>query len=224
VSATAVEFYHGGVPVRLHASERWQEGDKYAFDVTLMDKADRVVEHWQEAVFRSVGEIDIASVLEAEPGLRRAFIERWARENTGDDTIIVALVDDAEASRAERRARAADVLGLVGTVSRRGDGKPLSQDGRCLSFAHHGSVTIAISSVSPVGCDIEGLGNFDAPDQALAWTAEEALRKLGSRAPLTYCGHDMFTGADRERIAAFAPVTSPSGGEMAVAVGTAARP
>jgi len=221
VSAVAIDFFAGGAPARIEAAERWSRGDDYCFDILIADAGGTIVERWREAVFRSVGPIEVVPVLAAAPALACAWLERRAREKTGDDTLALALVDDPSASRAERRARAWSALGLEAPPDRRGDGKPLAADrGRDVSFAHADGVTIAVSAARRVGCDIERVATFSADELALAWTAEEALRKIGSRAPLRDDG-DLYTGDANERIAVFGPLPTEGAGTVAVAVGTA---
>ncbi|HEV2816253.1 MAG TPA: SDR family NAD(P)-dependent oxidoreductase [Allosphingosinicella sp.] len=221
ISAAAIDFFAGGAPVRLDAAERWSRGDDYGFDIVLADAEGRIVEHWREAVFRAVGTIDIAPVLASAPGLARAWLERRAREAIGDDSLALALVDDPSASRAERRRRAAATLGFA-APARRGDGRPIAAGrGGDISFAHAEGVTIAVSAARRVGCDIERVAAFAAEELALAWTAEEALRKVGSRAPLSGGGDRLYTGDANERIAAFGPFPTEGAGRVAVAVGMA---
>ncbi len=223
ISAAAIDLFAGGAPARLDAAERWSRGDDYGFDILVSDAAGTIVEHWREAVFRAVGTIDIAPVLAAAPGLARAWLERRAREMIGDDSLALAIVDDPSASRAGRRARAAAALGFETPPARRGDGKPVAVDcGRDISFAHAEGVTIAVCAARRVGCDIEQVAAFAAEELALAWTAEETLRKIGSRAALNGGGDRLYTGDANERIAAFGPLPTEGAGPVAVAVGTAA--
>ena len=222
IGTTHISFGEGGSPVRLDAQELWCRDGIYAFDILLIDQTDKVVEYWHEARFQAIGEIDIVPVLAAAPLLAEVYLERRARETVGDDSLSLALIDDPAADREARRTRAAAALGLA-PPARRGDGRPvLSAKDRDISFAHAGGVTIGVSAARRVGCDIELVANFAAEELALAWTAEEALRKIGSRAALAANGQGLFTGDARERIAAFGPVPTEGAGPIAVAVGLAA--
>jgi len=221
VAATQITFAMGGAPVRLDAHELWCRDGIYAFDIALMDDAGKLVEYWHEAQFQAIGDVDIAPVLAAAPLLAEAYLERRARETVGDDSLSLALIDDPGADREARRARAATALGLK-PPARRCDGRPLSpREDRDISFAHADGVTIGVSAARRVGCDIERVAAFAAEELALAWTAEEALRKIGSRAALAVSERGLFTGDARERIAAFGPVPTEGAGPVAVAVGVA---
>lgn len=222
VSAARIDRLSKAAPARIDARERWCRDDDYAFDILLVDDSGQIVERWREAVFRAIGEIDIAAVLAAAPALAQPYLERRAREATGDDSLVLALIDDRTADRGTRRDRAAAALGLAAAPARRGDGKPVpGGDGRSISFAHAEGVTIGVSAARRVGCDIESLAAFAAHELALAWTAEETLRKIGSRAPLLPTGDERFTGDGQERIVALGPVPTEGAGPVAVAVGTA---
>ncbi|MEA3012177.1 MAG: enediyne polyketide synthase [Sphingomonadales bacterium] len=224
-STARVELYPGGPPVRVHASEVRCGDGEYVFDILLVDAAGAVVERWREAAFRAIEAIDIVPVLAAVPQLATAWLERRARETTGDETLVLALVDDAAGTRENRRDRAAAALGLPAAPARRGDGRPArAAYGRCVSFAHAGGVTLAVSSARAVGCDIEKAAAFAADELALAWTAGEALRKIGSTADVVAREPGLFTGDDREQIAAFGPMPTAGAGMVVVAVGTAPPP
>lgn len=217
VSAERIRIKPGSRPVRFRAHELWTKGDDYCFDILAADERGNVVEHWQSIVFHSIGRIEISPILAAVPALAQAWLERRAREETGDDSLVLALIDDVSISREARRDRAAAVLGLS-PPGRRGDGKPFSPEAR-VSFAHSQGITIGVRSDREVGCDVEEIAAFTAEELALAWTAEEALRKMGSRAVLCQSVAGLFTGAASERIATFAPVPTAGAGPVAVAVG-----
>jgi len=221
-SVARIELYPGGPAVRIHASEVRCGDGQYVFDILLVDGAGAVVERWREAAFRAIEAIDILPVLAAVPQLATAWLERRTREAIGDETLALALVDDASGTRDQRRDRAAAQLGLTAAPERRGDGRPARMaGGRCVSFAHAGGVTLAVSSARTVGCDIEKTAAFAADELAFAWTAGEALRKIGSTADIVARERGLFTGDDREQIAAFGPVPTAGAGMVVVAVGTA---
>ena len=220
VSAKRIAMRDGGTAERLHAKERWSRDGAYCFDILLVDGDDRVVEYWLETVFKSIGEIDIAPVLAATPALTRPYLERRAREEAGDDTLVLALIEAPGATRDERRRRAAVGLGLSGAPHRRGDGCPIGENGRQFSFSHCGDMTIGVSASRRVGCDLERVAEFAAEELAQAWVSEESLRKLGSRASLTSDGEGRYTGAAGEQIVSIGPIQGANG-PVAVSVGTA---
>jgi enediyne polyketide synthase len=220
VSVGRIERNGGGDPASFEARELWCSGDDYAFEIVVADAEGRVVERWLEAVFRRIGAVDVAPVLAAAPSLAQAYLERRARELTGEDALRLALVDDPAATRSERRARVTGALGLGEPPARRGDGKRVLSDGSSISFSHSGSVTIGICAPRSVGCDLESTAGFDGEADAEAWTAEEVLRKLGSRMPLRALDQG-FTGADGERIVPLGTVPTGGGGSVTVTVGRA---
>jgi enediyne polyketide synthase len=225
VSVRRIEFFGDGPPVRLHANEIWSSGDEYAFDIVQLNARHEVVEYWREAVFRAVGTVDIGAVLSAMPELAQPYLERRSREETGDDSLMLALVEDGAADRDSRRERAALAVGFSGRTSRRGDGRrSFATVGRHFSIAHCGNLTIAVSAANRVGCDVERVAAFAGHELARAWTAGETLRKIGSRAQATRRRDSLYTGDADERIAAIAPIPTRGAGLVSVAVGTEATP
>ncbi|HEX8534372.1 MAG TPA: SDR family NAD(P)-dependent oxidoreductase [Allosphingosinicella sp.] len=220
-SARRLDRFGGGPAFRVRAVELWCNGAEYAFDILIMDGDDQVVEQWSEVVFRDVGAIDVAPVIAAAPALRAAFLERRAREETGDDSLQLVLVEDSDRDRQERRTRAAAALGIASPLGRRGDGAPIHPDERRgLSFAHCDAITVGVSAAGPVSCDVERIAAFAAGQAGDVWVAEETLRKLGNAAPLREHGPGRFAGDRAERIAILGQVESQQAGPVLVAVGT----
>jgi enediyne polyketide synthase len=199
---------HGSAAaVRIEARERSATTDEYVFDIVAWDAAGHPVEEWRGATFRAIARLDAGTVLAAAPACAGAYVERVARE-TLTDTIEVALVHRPMMARPQRRRHALQALGLDGSVSRRGDGKPLvigSHVRGHVSLAHRDGTTLAAVAASPIGCDIERVRDWSTDDalavlpphgHALAkrlvaggdrrdvaaarvWTAAEVLRKQG---------------------------------------------
>ncbi len=192
----------GGTPARVRAFELAADGSSYTFDIFIEDVSGKVVEVWRGATFRAIGTIDVRLVLEAQPLLASAYLERLGRELLLDDTLELELACAPGAAakhdelRGSGRAEALRRLGIE-APSRRSDGRPLAQEGRGLSLAHQGGWTLAMASGREVACDIALIGvneraavtqardrtaseaSAKALEQLQAWCVGEALRKLG---------------------------------------------
>lgn len=180
VQTARIERAHGGPPATVYAREIWTRGTDYAFDIEWCDAAGQTVERWHEAVFRQVGTIPIEPVLEAMPGLLRAYLERLARETTGDDSLQCSLVIDAGMERGRRRAAALGAIGIDDPDEHRGDGAPVFPEGVHCSLSHTDAATLAVRGDRPLGCDVVSIAAFPENGAAARWAAVESLRKIGA--------------------------------------------
>lgn len=222
IAAKRIERFAGGAPSQIKAEELWCRDGDYCFNITVMDEQGCAVERWQEATFRVAGSICVADVLAVAPALVEPWLERCAREETGDTTLRLALVDDPALDREQRRMLAAARLGFDPAPARRSDGRPACEAfSGGISFAHADGITLAVASAFNVGCDLEPVAAFNTHDEAVKWVAEETLRKLGRLAPMSIRSNGHFTGTARERIVPLGPVQTQAAGFVAVAVGVA---
>jgi hypothetical protein len=107
-----------------------------------------------------------------------------AREALGDDTIEVALIHDRDGSRESRRVMALRTFDLNGMIERRADGRPIRSDGNgSISLSHSDTITLAATSSSRIGCDIETTNAADPGDldDLHRHVAFEVCRKLGRK-------------------------------------------
>ena len=190
----------------VHGTETGRDGDRFTFDVEIREAHGGLIERWQGLVLQAVDRLP-------QPGkwpvpLAGPFLERRLDELFPALDIRVGLADGdpdrvAPASDAVLGAR----FGGVTSWLHRPDGKP-EADG-CVSASHCGTLTLAVSACSPVGCDIEAVEERPEPVWcdllgserfALArlvakergedltrsatriWTAVEALKKTGAAA------------------------------------------
>ncbi|WP_404337998.1 SDR family NAD(P)-dependent oxidoreductase [Sphingomonas sp. MMS12-HWE2-04] len=197
VRAARIELAHGGSPIAMRARELWTRGTDYAFDIEWHDARGQVVERWHEAVFRQVGSIAIGPVLEAMPGVLRAYLERLARETTGDDSLQCSLVIDAGMERGGRRVAALGAIGIQDPNEHRGDGAPVFPEGVHCSLSHTDAATLAVRGDRPLGCDVVSIAAFAENGDAARWAAVESLRKIGAIGelqPVNGSGFRMLSG------------------------------
>lgn len=180
IRATRIELADGGPPTTVSAREIWAKDADYAFDIEYRDAHGRVVERWHEAVFREVSATPIEPVLKAMPGLLRPYLERLAREATGDDSLQCSLVIDPDMGRDRRRAEALGAIGIEDLDEHRGDGTPVFPDGVHCSLSHTEAATLAVRCDRPVGCDVVAIAEFSENEEAARWAAIESLRKIGA--------------------------------------------
>jgi enediyne polyketide synthase len=168
----------------LRAVERRAAKRCYTFDVVLTDASGRVGQRWIDVTFRAVEEMNIRAILGSTPALAVPYLERAARESLGDDMIEVSLIRDAGQSREGRRGAAIACLGLSGMIDRRGDGRPIVNEGS-LSISHCGDMTLAITTrEAAVACDMEETVTNEADNgERRRHVVLEVCRKLGRRAP-----------------------------------------
>jgi enediyne polyketide synthase len=196
--------------VFVRAIERERSGDSFIYDLELFASDGRVRERWERLCLRAVAGAGYAGPW--PESLLAPYVERRVGELLGGPGVSVAFERDAAAGRRQRSARAlARVLGAGASVHRRADGKPEASDGRQVSAAHSGDLSMAVAAAGRAGCDVERVeartpevwrGLLGAERLALAeliarevgdpldaaatrvWTAGECLKKAGAGAPL----------------------------------------
>jgi enediyne polyketide synthase len=189
----------------LHAREVKREGDTFEYDLQLLGPFGMILESWEGLRLRKVEEIPAASPW--PEALLAPYIERRLEELMPDARLSVSVQRGATSDESVRR-----LLGDTAVIHRRADGKPEVAGADKISIARTSEWTLAVSSRSNVGCDIETisvrtaetwrtllgperfrLAELVAQDEDLdtaatrVWTAIECLKKSGglSDAPLT---------------------------------------
>jgi len=208
-------------PLLVEARERAREGDLFTYDLRVLDGAGQVVEQWEGLRLQVV---DCRACRRSWPEpLLGPYIERRVEELIpgAEIAIFVERAPSSEhrtpnAGRRKRSDRAMQqALGESVPIWRRTDGKPEAEDGRAVSAAHAGDLTLAAAGCRPLACDIEPvaerpeslwqdllgperfalaslLAQQTDEDAATAatrvWTAMECLKKVGAAvdAPLTF--------------------------------------
>lgn len=136
----------------VSARERQRIGDTFIYDLEVIDKDEKILERWHGLQLRVIQYKDTQSPWVAP--LLAPYLERRLREfiPTADVTVIV----DKD-STVERRVRSDRSLQLLTSshtsIARRPDGKPELTNGKAVSVAHAGDLTLVVSSSE--GCDVE---------------------------------------------------------------------
>lgn len=215
----------GGLFVR--AQEREHLANGFIYDVELTDTEGRVQERWERLHLRAINGTDFNGPW--PEGLLTPYVERCLLALVPDAGVSIAFerdqtldqtrdqTSDEMLARRDRSTRAIErALGACGVV-RRADGRPEACDGRDVSAAHCGDLTMAVAGHSPVGCDLElvvtrssaiwsdmlGVERFKLAEVISAethetmdvaatrvWTSIECLKKAGAgmTAPLVFAG------------------------------------
>ena len=196
----------------VSARERERLGDTFIYDLEVLGTDGSVLESWEGLQLQVIKSREPQNAWVAP--LLGSYIERRLKEfiSTADVTVIVDR--DGTVERRVRSERAIQqALGSTVSVSRRPDGKPEVTNGRGISVAHAGDLTLVIAGSEPIGCDLEpvvarsaavwhdllgtqklALANalVQEKDEALdvtatrIWAASECLKKAGAmvNAPL----------------------------------------
>ncbi len=209
--------------MHVHARERWHEGDDFLYDMDIRDAGGRICEQWRGLLLHAVERNRHREAW--GPILLGPYVERRMAEIVPGAALSVAVKQSAAEpngtgrSGAERRERSNGALreaaGAKARITRRGDGKPVAQDGTGISASHAGGTTLAVAAQGEVGCDIEPVAGRETelwrgllgterhalaelianelaedPDAAATrvWAASESLEKAGltNTAPLMF--------------------------------------
>ncbi len=190
--------------VFVHARERSRQGDEFIYDMELVDPDGRVIERWAGLTLRAVERRTTKRAW--PPALLGPYLERRLGELAAHSLVRVAI-ENGQGERRERTERAMRHIGEHSDLAYRPDGKPESSNGRAVSAAHAGQLTMAVAGPPPLGCDLEPVVSRTAETwrdllgaersalaQAIsrearedadcaatrAWTACEALKKAGA--------------------------------------------
>lgn len=195
----------------VYAKERTQVGDTFIYDLEIIGADGSVLEIWEGLRLQIVNQSASERVW-VEP-LLGPYLERRIRElvPTTDLTVVVDRYTDVE-----RRVRSdrAILVGQEARLTRRPDGKPELTNGKGVSVAHAGDLTLVVTGAGFLGADVESVVSRGvavwrdllgeerfALAEAIAsqtqegldtaatriWTASECLKKAGAtvNVPLT---------------------------------------
>ena len=135
----------------LHATERIQQGDTFIYDVDVTNKDGKLIEHWQGLQLKAVHPVTPDTWVAP---LLSAYIERRLKEQIPNISLDIAILEDTHLKRQQRSDRAIQTL-IQTTPIRRPDGKPEITGNQQISITHAGNITLACTSLNPIGCDIE---------------------------------------------------------------------
>jgi len=138
----------------LRARETKREGDTFYYDLELLGEDGSVLEQWEGLCLRKVATIPRRTPW--APSLLAAHVERRLEELVPSAPVSVVLERGATGNDAIAQA-----LGEPVSVVRRADGKPEVADGRSVSAAHAGELTLAVAARQAVGCDLETVTHRD---------------------------------------------------------------
>lgn len=194
------------------ARERSRDGDTFTYDMELKDCESNVRERWEGLRLRLIGQLTTPAPWAA--ALIGPYLERRLEELIPGSGLNVAISKSPEMNG---EWAVHQLMGVKGSLRRRGDGKPeLSHaPNASISFAHAGSLTLAVAGFGTVGCDLElsvnrpgslwrdllgeermalsrviAIEAKEDPDAAATrvWAASECLKKSGAiaGAPLVF--------------------------------------
>ncbi len=197
----------------VYAKERSRHGDIFTYDVEVRTEHGEVVEQWRGLRLQQVEAITAQKPWEL--ALLTPFLERKVGELLCMDSISLNMQSNDHVERHERSEQVLhSLLGRHVSVHHRPDGRPvLMQEMETLvSTSHTDSLTLAVTSTRPVGCDIEtvlaraastwqdllgqersqlatlisreGQQEIDVAATRV-WTAVESLKKAGAHSTLS---------------------------------------
>jgi enediyne polyketide synthase len=137
----------------LHAREQSHDGDTFTYDLELRGEDGSVLEKWEGLILRKVE--PLARQTPWTQALLGPYIERRLEELLADASLSIALERNGRIERPARSDETIHALGINSVVRRRPDGKPEVLDEETVSVAHAGDLTLAVSGLGPVGCDLE---------------------------------------------------------------------
>ena len=156
--------------VLLDASERFQEGDSYVYDVDVRDPSGKVLERWEGLRLRAVRRSGGAGPW--VPALLGPHLERELERVLGGSRAVVVDPDPVAGTGGgieERRARTELAVGRALNravrVRYRPDGRP-EIEGAEVSASHGAGVTLALAGGGRLACDVESLRERSEADWA----------------------------------------------------------
>jgi len=136
-----------------HASERWQEGNTYCYDLELRTPEGAVREYWHSLRLQKVQD---TKTQDWPDPLVAAFLEWQVRRATPATCVFAAFERDGNMDRRRRSERAIKrALDAPCPVRWRADGKPEVDAPLAVSTAHSNGLTLAVAAPERVACDIE---------------------------------------------------------------------
>jgi enediyne polyketide synthase len=136
-----------------HASERWQDGNTYCYDLELRTPEGMLREYWQGLRLRKVED---AKTQDLPDPLAAALLEWRVRRAAPATRVFAAFERDKNMDRRRRSERAIQrALDSPRPVRWRADGKPEVAAPMAVSAAHSNGLTLAVTAPDVVGCDLE---------------------------------------------------------------------
>lgn len=136
-----------------HASECWQEGNTYCYDLELRTPEGAVREYWQGLRLRKVED---AKTQDWPDPLIAALLEWKVRRAASSTRVFAAFNREKNIDRRCRSERAIQrALDSPWPVRWRADGKPQVDAPLAVSAAHSNGLTLAVAAPDEVGCDLE---------------------------------------------------------------------
>ncbi|SDJ98314.1 enediyne polyketide synthase [Actinopolyspora mzabensis] len=145
-------------PLVLDASELFQDGDSYVYDLMVRTTSGKAVERWEGLRLRAVRRNDGRGPW--VPPMLGPYLERFLENVLGGNRAIVVEPDPEESSHPDVRRRSQTELAVSRALGRpvrlnhRPDGRPEVPDAE-VSASHGAGLTLAAVSSEPVGCDVE---------------------------------------------------------------------
>nr|WP_042180124.1 type I polyketide synthase [Kibdelosporangium sp. MJ126-NF4]CEL14216.1 Malonyl CoA-acyl carrier protein transacylase [Kibdelosporangium sp. MJ126-NF4]CTQ88584.1 Malonyl CoA-acyl carrier protein transacylase (EC 2.3.1.39) [Kibdelosporangium sp. MJ126-NF4] len=169
--------------IRVHATERWTDGDTYIYDVDVRDTAGNLVEHWQGLKLQAIRKADGSGPW--LPALLTPYLERRTQPVLSTPLKLAVRPDDpgtdkgVDGRRDQTTKAVSWALDRQVEVTHRPDGRPETQ-GAQISASHSAGVTFAVADTeNRVACDIEVAETRSADDwAALLGPDQLALAKL----------------------------------------------
>jgi enediyne polyketide synthase len=142
-------------PVLAHATERWQDGDTYCYDLELLTPEGTVLEYWQGLRLRK---IEDSKTQDWPDPLASALLEWQVRRAA--PTARISAVFERERTKGEDRRRRSErsiqrAVDAPWPVRWTNNGKPEIDAPLDVSAAHSNGLTLAVASSQTVACDIE---------------------------------------------------------------------
>jgi enediyne polyketide synthase len=166
-----------GEPRFFTTRERRRDGRTFVYDLEIAGPRWEVLERWSGLRLMAVE--SLATPSPWPPSLLPPFIERRLPELVAGSAVDVALELEGQLDRRARSDRAFERL-LKGeaVARRRPDGKPVVE-GRGISAAHSGALTLAVAGAGEVACDLQAVEERPASIwRELLGTERAALAEL----------------------------------------------
>jgi enediyne polyketide synthase len=136
-----------------HASERWQDGNTYCYDLELRTPEGAARECWQGLRLRKMED---AKTQDFPDSLAAVLLEWRVRRAAPATQVFAAFERDKNMERRQRSEHAIQsALGSRWPVRWRVDGKPEVAAPVAVSAAHSNGLTLAVAAPGLVGCDLE---------------------------------------------------------------------
>jgi enediyne polyketide synthase len=141
-------------PRFITAREIAREGATLVYDVEVRGADGTICERWERLRLRIVGERQ--PIAPWTPALLVPYLERRVDDLLpGSQLAMVLHHGTGMDRRLESDAAIRHLIGERGVIHHRPDGRPEVNGGPCVSAAHGGAFTLAVSGPGPIGCDLE---------------------------------------------------------------------